>query len=74
MNSFQLSELILLYSHKKFDDCVPQWPEIDEQHCDEVTQRHLKENKQRQEVFMSNISTTETLLLSYLHLYLIHVL
>lgn len=29
------------YLHKKFDNSVPQRPEVDEQHCNEVTKRHL---------------------------------
>lgn len=39
------SAKFILYSHKKFNDSVPKWPEVDEQHCDEVTQRHLKEER-----------------------------
>lgn len=34
---------MLFYSHNKFNDSFPQWPEVDEKHCDEVTQWHLKE-------------------------------
>lgn len=29
------------YLHKKFDNSVPQRPEVDKQHCNEVTKRHL---------------------------------
>lgn len=29
------------YLHKNFNNCVPQRPEVDEQHCNKVTKRHL---------------------------------
>lgn len=29
------------YLHKKFNNSFPQRPEVDEQHCNEVTKRHL---------------------------------
>lgn len=33
---------ITSHSHEKLNDCVPQRPEVDIEHCDEVTQRYLR--------------------------------
>lgn len=30
--------------HKELDHSVPQRPEVDKQHCDEVAERHLEED------------------------------
>lgn len=62
-----ISAKYILYSHNKFNDWVPQRLEVDEQHCNEVTQRDLEENGQKKD-------TTETSLLSCPYMYYTHVL
>lgn len=38
--------------HKELNHSVPQGPEVNKQHCDEVTERHLERNGMKNKEYM----------------------
>lgn len=51
-----VSAKYILYAHNEFNDWVPQRLEVDEQHCNEVTQRDLEENRQKKDTKLKYLS------------------